>query len=77
MNKEGIVMEIQKDKVGLLTPEYEFVYVSYSSFQPSLGSYYGGKLIKKSILHRLKRFLIIMSMLIFLIVFSLITLHYL
>lgn len=47
MNKEGIVMEIQKDKVGILTCEYEFIYVSYSSFPPSLGSYYTGKIIKK------------------------------
>lgn len=76
MNKEGIVMEIQKDKVGILTSEYEFIYVNYSSFPPCLGSYYAGKLIKASFFHRVKRFLIIVIMLIFLIIFSLITYYY-
>lgn len=76
MNKEGIVMEIKKDKVGLLTSEYEFVYVSYSSFQPSLGSYYAGKLIKRSFFHPVKRLLIIVLMLMFLLIFSLITYYY-
>lgn len=76
MNKEGIVMEIQKDKVGILTCEYEFIYVSYSSFPPSLGSYYTGKIIKKNLFDKLKRLLIIAFMLVFLMILSIITYYY-
>ncbi|WP_040212259.1 hypothetical protein [Clostridium polynesiense] len=43
LNSEGIVLDIKKDKAGLITPQGSFIYVSPSFHSPVLGSYYIGK----------------------------------
>ena len=56
MNKKGIVMELKKDKAGILTSSGEFVYIKLSSNPTTLGQCIEGSLIEnnnKSIIKRL------------------------
>ncbi|WP_434304614.1 anti-sigma factor domain-containing protein [Clostridium botulinum] len=46
MNKKGIVMEIHKNKVGILTSSGEFIYVANSNVSPNLGEIYESEDIK-------------------------------
>ncbi|EJO5346954.1 anti-sigma factor domain-containing protein [Clostridium botulinum] len=46
MNKKGIVMEVHKNKVGILTSSGEFIYVVNSTISPNLGEIYESKEIK-------------------------------
>ncbi|ENK0839877.1 anti-sigma factor domain-containing protein [Clostridium botulinum] len=46
MNKKGIVMEIHKNKVGILTSSGEFIYIANSTVSPNLGEIYESEEIK-------------------------------
>ncbi|CAM2789938.1 anti-sigma factor domain-containing protein [Clostridium sporogenes] len=46
MNKKGIVMEIHKNKIGILTSSGEFIYVANSTVSPNLGEIYESEEIK-------------------------------
>ncbi|AUM95737.1 TPA: anti-sigma factor domain-containing protein [Clostridium botulinum] len=46
MNKKGIVMEIHKNNVGILTSSGEFIYVANSTVSPNLGEIYESEEIK-------------------------------
>ncbi|APH15819.1 anti-sigma factor family protein [Clostridium sporogenes] len=46
MNKKGIVMEIHKNKVGILTSSGEFIYVANPNVSPNLGEIYESEEIK-------------------------------
>ncbi|GAA0063611.1 anti-sigma-I factor RsgI family protein [Clostridium sp. CTA-1] len=46
MNKKGIVMEIHKNKVGILTSSGEFIYVANSTVSPNLGEIYESEELK-------------------------------
>ena len=46
MNKKGIVMEIHKNKIGILTSSGEFIYVANSYISPNLGEIYESEEIK-------------------------------
>lgn len=46
MNKKGIVMEIDKNKIGILTSGGEFIYVANSTISPNLGEIYESEEIK-------------------------------
>ncbi|MBO0573855.1 anti-sigma factor domain-containing protein [Clostridium botulinum] len=46
MNKKGIVMEIHKNKVSILTSSGEFIYVANSTVSPNLGEIYESEEIK-------------------------------
>ena len=49
MNKKGIVMEIHKNKVGILTSSGEFIYVANSTVSPNLGEIYESEELKLKI----------------------------
>lgn len=72
MNKKGIVMNIDKGKVGIITSSGEFVYVKALKTSPDLGEIFEGEeLVQKSLLNKnVKRFSLIAASLAFIIFFS-------
>ncbi len=66
MIRDGLVMEINKGSVGIITSEGEYLYVYHSSFPPVLGCYYQGEYIEVNIIKKiLKRIFLLLLAFIF------------
>ncbi|MCR1973219.1 anti-sigma factor domain-containing protein [Clostridium sporogenes] len=72
MNKKGIVMEIHKNKIGILTSSGEFIYVANSTVSPDLGEIYESEEIKlkSSAYKNIKRFSLMASSLLIIFICS-------
>ncbi|AVQ46899.1 anti-sigma factor domain-containing protein [Clostridium botulinum] len=72
MNKKGIVMEIHKNKIGILTSSGEFIYVANSTVSPNLGEIYESEEIKlkSSAYKNIKKFSLMASSLLIIFICS-------